>query len=137
MPSLEYFIVCKDVSIDADTNEITLFRVAEDVFPPSFPYQLPKVIAVSSWNIKRDEINLDFQVVLRVTLPGQSAPLDFPMNLSKGRLRYRSIQGLLEIPIAEAGELRFEVLLNGAHGASHIVTVHPQGAVDAEGQVAE
>ena len=120
--SLEYFIVCKDVShSDADTNKIALFRVAEDVFPPSFPYQLPKVIAVSSWNIKHDEINLDFQVILRVTLPGQSAPLDFPMNLSKGRLRYRSIQGLLEIPIAEAGDLRFEVLLNRAHAPAHMV----------------
>ncbi len=137
MPSLEYFIVCKDVSIDADTNEITLFRVAEDVFPPGFPYQFPKLVAVSSWNINPDEVNLDFQVVLRVTLPGQSGDQDFPMNLSRGRLRYRSIQGLLDIPLVEAGELRFEVLLNGAHGASHVVTVHPQGAIEAEGQLAK
>ncbi len=99
--------------------------------------ELPKVIAVSSWNIHPDEINLDFQVVLRVTLPGQPGPLTFPMNLSKGRLRYRSIQGLLEIPIAEAGKLRFEVLLNGSHGASNVVAVHPQGAIEAEGQAAE
>ena len=53
------------------------------------------------------------------------------MNLSRGRLRYRSIQGLLEIPLLEPGELRFEVLLNGTHGASHVVTVHRQGAAKA------
>ena len=49
------------------------------------------------------------------------------MNFSKGRSRYRAITSILDIPLDKEGILRFELLLNGKHEATHLVIVHPLG----------
>jgi hypothetical protein len=127
MARLEYFIVCRAISVDIDTEEITLSQVIEDVFPEEFPNQLPRIVAVSSWEMTPEELGMEFQAILRVFIPGSLEGADFPMNLARGRRRYRAIQGVTQIPLLGPGDLKFEVLLNGQHGATHVVTVQPPG----------
>jgi hypothetical protein len=129
MPRLEYFIVCRSVSADIDNDEITLSHVVEDLFleEEGIPAFLPKIMAVSSWEISQEELTTDYQAVLRISVPGSTAPKDFAMNLARGRRRHRAIQGILQIPLTQPGDLRFEVLLNANHQATHVVTVHPPG----------
>jgi hypothetical protein len=125
MARLEYFIVCRSVAVDIDTDEITLANVLEDVFLEESPtYVLPRIVAVSSWELSAEEMGGAFQAMLGVVLPG-GKPVRFPMNLARGRLRYRAIQGVLNIPLDQPGKLAFEVQLNGDHSAWHYVTVHP------------
>ena len=49
------------------------------------------------------------------------------MNLARDVHRCRAIQSVLEIPVEGPGESVFEVLLNGVHGATHTVKIHPLG----------
>ena len=128
MARLEYFIVCRSASVDVDTDEITLSNVIEDLYlEAAGATVLPRIVAVSSWNVSQEDASQDFQTELRITLPGQSEPVDFAMNLAKGRHRYRAIIGVVGIPLGQTGDLMFEILLNGRHGASHRVMVHPPG----------
>jgi len=132
MARLEFFIVCRSVSVDIDTDEITLSQVIEDIFAEDFPQHVAKIMAVSSWEMASDEWDKDFQAILRVTVPGEHQGREFPMNLSRGRRRYRAIQSISQIPLPCPGDLKVEVLLNGKHAATHIVTVHPPGVRAAE-----
>lgn len=130
MPSLEYFLVCRAVQLDINTNEISLVSVLEDISPDSFPHVIPKAIAVSLWNFQIDEATTDFQAILVVKVPGQP-DVRFPMNFTHGIRRYRTIQGVLDIPIQAPGDIQFEVLLNGIHAATHTVRIHPVGVREA------
>jgi hypothetical protein len=132
MPRMEYFIVCRAVSADIHTDELTLSQVVEDLFPETMPEVLLKIVAVGSWQLAPDEVGIDFQAILKVAPPGKDPGIEFSMNLSRGRQRFRTIMGVLEIPLDQPGDLTFELLLNGKHAAMHIVTVHPPGTRIAE-----
>ena len=129
MAKLEYFIVCESTSVDAASNRISLFHVLEDIFPDQYPYLLPRIEAVSLWNLDPEDANTDFQATLEIRIPGQSQAVGFPMNLSKGSMRYRAALEVTSIPLLCSGELRLEVKLNGMHGATHIVKVHDTPAL--------
>ena len=103
---------------------MSFINVLEDISPDSFPCVIPRAFGISLWNFEPEEENLDYQANLVVKVPGKSN-VNFPMNLSRGSHRCRAIQGVLEIPVDAPGVVEFEVLLNGAHGASHKVRVHP------------
>lgn len=123
MPQLEYFLVCRSVMKDMNTDEMSFIHVLEDVAPEAYPHIIPSVTAISLWNIDPEEAGTDYQATLIVTTPGEE-PVPFEMNLSKGRMRYRAIQTVLSIPISTAGFLTFEVLLNRKHVATHKVVLH-------------
>ncbi|HEY2910871.1 MAG TPA: hypothetical protein VGI99_11535 [Gemmataceae bacterium] len=134
-PNLEYFVVCRSVSFDVETDEITLSNVIEDVYLGSDGTAvLPRAVAISSWNIADGDRSKDFQTILTITLPGQSEGMDFPTNFDEGRHRYRAICTVAEIPLSQPGELKFEILLNRKHAASHKVLVHPPGMRSYSGQ---
>lgn len=131
MPDLEYFLVCRSVAIDVDTDEWTFGGVLEDIIPDEFPYFLDKVVAISTWRVSGPEKELDFQAVLRVFIPGETEGAEFPMNFARGESRYRALQYVVGIPLERPGTLIFEVLLNGIHAASHHVEIHPAIGVEA------
>jgi len=129
MPTLEFFLVCRAVTRDLFTDEITLSGVLEDiVLEADGMAQLPSAVAVAAWNAEPKSDPTDLQVMLRITRPGETKGLTFPMNLAKGHNRYRAIFAISGIPLAEPGELLFEVLLNAEPCASHRVFVHPPGS---------
>lgn len=123
MPKLEYFVVCRSIATEVDSDELTLSNVLEDVVTDGFPDYLPKLMAISVWRIEDDEIEGDFQAMLYVTPPGNERA-DFAMNLVRGRKRHRAIQTVYNVPLDGPGELLCEVTLNGKDGASHVITIH-------------
>ena len=126
MPAVEYFFVCRSVQKDISTDEMSFINILEDISPESFPYIIPKAIAVSLWNLQPGEASDDYQATLVVKVPGNpDAP--FPMNFSRGVHRCRAIQGVLDIPVNGPCNIQFEVLLNGVHCATHTVKIHPVG----------
>ncbi len=129
MPTLEFFLVCRSITRDLFTDEITLSGVLEDVvLEADGTTVLPTAVAVVAWNVETKEGSEDLQAVLRITLPGDSHGKSFPMNLLKGHNRYRAIFAISSIPLGVTGELLFEVLLNAERCASHRVFVHPHGS---------
>jgi hypothetical protein len=121
VPRLEYFLVAEDVSIDQATNRISLFNVLDAIRSP-FPLLIWKCCAVALWQQEPGDEGRDFQSVVRVTAPnGQIHQLETNFRLS--RPRHRIINRLQGVPIHAAGELRFELLLNGQHAAFHVVQI--------------
>lgn len=130
MPRLEYFVVAEEASVDQTTNQFSLFSVVEELQPPGFPSIVPKCCAVVLWHKQPDDEGRDFQCVFRVTQPtGVTNQLE--TNFRMTNARHRLITRMQGLPILGPGELRFEVLLNGEHVASHIVTVNAPLPVEA------
>jgi hypothetical protein len=126
MPTLEYFLVCESVSIDRNTNQLSVFSILEDVWG-SLPYHLSRLFAVSAWNIRPEERGKDYQVSLRIHCPGGEVledSEDFAVNFVAESCRHRLLQDIRGLEVKQPGELKFEVLLNGQHQATHTVTVH-------------
>ncbi len=127
MPALEYFLVCRSMQVDLFTDEVSFLNMLEDIAPEAFPHVIPIAVAVSLWNFQAGEEGIDYQATLVVKVPG-NAEVPFPMNFSRGPHRCRAVQSIAEIPVNGPGDVQFEVLLNGVHGATHTVKVHPVGS---------
>lgn len=122
MAHLEYFLVAEDVVVDQTTNRLSLFNTLEGFKAPGLPLLIPKVCAVSLWRKEPDDEGRDLQSVLRITLPtGQTHQIE--SNFRMTNARHRIINRIQGLPITVAGELRFELLINGQHAASHVVSI--------------
>ncbi len=61
MPKLEYFLVAESVSVDQQTNRISFFNVVEQVNVPVFPFTIPQIVAVASWNTEEGDAKRTFR----------------------------------------------------------------------------
>ena len=129
MPKLEYFLLCESVSVDQDTNRISLFNLLED-FQIASPetngkapgYFLGQFVAVALFNREPDDGEKDFEACLRFKLPNDQHSehkIAFRMERNRQRVLMRFV-GMP--PVGNDGVLRFELLLEGTQCASH--TVH-------------
>jgi hypothetical protein len=123
MIKLDYFLACKDSLVDADTNEISLFRVLEDVVLEREQGSIAQLVAVSSWTADDVDEGRDCQVTLRVTVPGSKEGKDFPENFTVQQKRIRAVHCVRNIPLQSPGELKLELVLDGKIVASHLVSV--------------
>ena len=122
MPALEYFLVAESVSVDQTTNQVSIFNILDGLEAANFPVVIPQLAAICAWNVSPQEIGHEFKATLRVRTPGQPER-DHPMNFLATHRHQRMIARLIGLPIAQAGELVFEVLLEGEHRAGHTVLV--------------
>lgn len=122
MAHMEFFVVSEELSVDQQTNRLSLFNVLEQIAGPNFPLVLLSAAAISLWVADAGDDGRDFQCMLRIILPN-GRQHEFTSNFRFGARRHRVIQRLQGFPIDEPGVLRFEVLLNGEHQASHEVDV--------------
>jgi len=135
MPKLEYFLVCESVSVDRDTNRISLFNVIEEIHVAKAGDDitgpvLSNFVAVSCWNREEGDEDQDYQAMLRIRLPvaeGDSAdaPKEMPMNFQMRSSRQRLLMRLAtaNVPFVPNGKLKFQLLLNGDHCAEHEISV--------------
>jgi hypothetical protein len=117
--------------VDQATNRLSLFNVLETVQAPRFPMLVLKCMAVALWRRDAGDEERDFQSMLRITLPG-GAVHQIETNFRIRRTRHRIVNRLSGLPIPEAGDVHFELLLNGQHAASHIINAELQPAAQAQ-----
>ena len=130
MPKLEYFLVAQSISIDRDLNQISVFNILEEVsIPKSGPAFIPQMVALGSWILEPEDIGKDFQVMLEIVPPVaenaenlQKVSINFTGTTKRQRV-YSRIVGL---PLPQAGDVAFRLLLNGHHEASHTLSVRQQ-----------
>lgn len=126
MPKLEYFVVCESVSVDQETNRVSLFNVVDELSVgtdiPAAPV-VTQLVAVSSWNREPGDDGREFQAILRIQRH-QGESIELPVNFRMDRPRYRLVMRVQGIPPAQNAELVFELLLNGHHVASHSILIH-------------
>ena len=126
MPKIEYFVVSESISSDQDTNNVSIFHIFEDVYG-RLPLTIPRLVATSCWSISQDDKGKDFQVALKIVLPGgevmpESASLK--VNFSTNRNRHRVFQYLQGLRVERPGDLVVQVLLDGTPCASHTISVY-------------
>lgn len=122
MPDLEYFVVAESVSIDRDTNRVSLFNVVEEIVASPVPFP---VVAVSGWNLTAEEQRgADLQAGVRITKPGGQVLGPYPVNFAGRTFRHRIVHRFA-VPFDVPSEWLFEILMNGQRKAGHRVTVHP------------
>jgi len=122
MPTLEYFLVSESLAVDQTTNQASVFNIFEELRATAFPFHVPQMAAICAWNMAPSEQGQEYQALLRIVPPG-GEPREQRINFVGHRLRSRIILRVIGLPIEQAGDLRFEVELNGDHQASHTVTV--------------
>jgi hypothetical protein len=136
MARLEYFLVAEDVSIDQTTNRISVFNIFEEFQTGGFPLLVSKCVAVALWEKESSDEGRDFQTSLRVTAPNdQHYRVDTNFRLVNER--HRIVNRIRGIPISAVGEVRFELLLNGEHKASHTIAVRLRPTSDVTGPPVE
>ena len=123
MPKLEYFLVSESVSVDQGTNRVSLFNILEEVTANKFPVDIPQVVVTSAWNREIGDEDIDYQVKVRISLPGEEEPKDFPMNVKIESKRCRIFHGFEHLRIRQPGELKFKVFINDKYTASHTVSI--------------
>ena len=125
MPKLDYFLVADSVSTDRDRNTVSVFHILDE-WPARLPLVIPELVAVSSWRIASDEMGGDFQVVLNIRLPGGQGSPDLqilPVNFTADHLRHRAYHFVKGLRVEHAGDMVFEIFINGQLVASHVVWV--------------
>ncbi len=135
MPKLEYFLLCESVAVDQDTNRISLFNVLEDfqITPPEDPtkkpaYILSQFVAVALFNREPDDGDNEFEACLRINLP-ENQNTDNKITFRMERNRQRLLMRFVGMPpVGNDGVLRFELLLNGNHCATHTVHLNTESS---------
>jgi hypothetical protein len=123
MPSLEFFIVATTVAVDQRSNRVTIIEVIEELEPVRFPAFMPRVAALTIWNLSEDDKDQDFQAVLRVTVPGLETVGEFRQNFTAEGPTHRMLFQLQSVPVLMDGTILFEISLNGERKASHQIRI--------------
>jgi hypothetical protein len=130
MPRIEYFVVSESISNDQNTNNVSIFHICEE-FSGRLPITLSRLVATSCWSIEPADKGKDFQVALRVLLPGGALMpelRDLKVNFTTDRARHRVFQYIHGLRVEHPGDLVIEVLLDGVACASHTISVHDRDA---------
>ncbi len=125
MPRLEYFLVAESISLDRESDSVSIFHVLNDVPVRSLPTRLPQLATVSAWISSDDEIReqAESQIRLEFTVPGIEEPVAFRGNLTS-QTRYQNYNfTFVDVPVPEAGEMIVAIFLNDERKASHTITI--------------
>jgi hypothetical protein len=132
MPKLEYFLVCESILTDLDRNLTSAVSILDDISCP-IPGHLPQVVALCTWRLDPDDQGRDFQVGFEIIWPeSQGSQKDnkkYTLNFTAKGCRQRAYFRFHDIPVEQAGDIVFNLMLNGDHIATHVITVR-QSRVD-------
>jgi hypothetical protein len=112
MPEHVFTIASRGLTVDAQTNTLTVFSILEELgAPPQFPVALPELSLVTLWRRRPGEEGVGFVQRTRFIDPvgGELAVLDQAFRMEKPR--HRMIGHIHMFPIRSAGCLRIEIFI--------------------------
>jgi hypothetical protein len=123
MPRLEYFIAAESVSIDQDTNRTHILNVLEEIVCAGLPTVYPGCAVIAGWICTAEDVG-QWEATIRISVPGQDTHEgSLKFEVAEGTKRHRTIMRFAGVPLAAEGELKFQLLLNGEHKATHSTDV--------------
>ncbi|MBL8871718.1 MAG: hypothetical protein JNK90_18225 [Planctomycetaceae bacterium] len=140
MPKLEYFLLCESISVDQETNRVSLFNVLEDLHitkPPSVgdskpAFILNQFVAVAVFNREPSDLNREFEACLRYNLPDKSHK-EHKLKFKMERNRQRIVMRFVGVPPVERdGLLTFEMLVDGNHAGTHTIQLFSESSLPLE-----
>jgi hypothetical protein len=121
MPNLKLLVVSESVSIDASTNQLSIFSVLEQISGPAAPFVVPALVVTAVWDPDAGDELRDWQMTTRVrTALGTQHEIPTNFRFGPGR-RHRVMQRAMGLPIDAAGAVTFEVLLNGELRGTYVI----------------
>jgi hypothetical protein len=142
MPELEFYLVSRDVSVDRDTNSLSILNVLEEVGldegeleDQDHPALIPRLAVTSLWNFPPEERQAEYAVHTVVTLPS-GEEIEIPaVEIQPDSPKHRVFNRVQGLPVGEVGEILFTVFIDDEPRGTH--TVHVQGAGEVEDAVAQ
>jgi len=142
MPELEFYLVSRDVSVDRDTNSLSLLNVLEEVDLDEDRLEnedhtalIPRLAVTSLWNFPLEEREDEYAVRTTITLPS-GEKIEIPaVEIRPDSPKHRVFNRVQGLPVREVGEMLFTVFIDDEPRGTH--TVHVQPAEEAEDIVAE
>lgn len=131
MRRLEYFTVCRSVSMDSMSGELSLFHVTHHLVLTA-PTIIPSLSVVAAWiddeaaptrNSTQQGESTESHVKLNVISPGGEQVNTFRRTLNSPNRVEQSVFRVMNIPIPAAGDLIFELLVDDEHTAKHTVSI--------------
>lgn len=129
MPKLEYFLLCESISVDQETNRVSLFNVLEDlhlVQPPTEGESKPafilnQFVAVAVFNREPDDGDQEFEACLKYNLP-DGAHKEHKLKFKMERNRHRIVMRFVGMPpVGKDGLLSFDLSVNDNHAGTHTI----------------
>ena len=129
MPKLEYFLLCESISVDQETNRVSLFNVLEDLHLAKLPkdgdskpaFILNQFVAVAVFNREPEDVDQDFEACLMYNLP-DGAHKEHKLKFKMERNRQRIVMRFVGMPpVAKDGLLSFDLSVNGKHAGTHTI----------------
>jgi hypothetical protein len=124
MPRLEYFLASESLSVDMNSNTISVYHILNEVFLDEMPGRLPMLAVVAAWIYDEAEIRdkKEFQAKIELQLPGSETKL-FRTNM-KAMKRFSNIHlQILDVAIEKSGDLVIKMILDDEEKASHTIAV--------------
>jgi hypothetical protein len=114
VPEHTFTIAALGHSVDAQTNNMTLFSVLEQIGPPQLPVRLAQLTLVTLWRREEGDLGVEFTQRLAIMDPDgeEVASLEQSFVLDRPRLRTFSVVG--NLTFSKMGTYRFEVRLKRA-----------------------
>jgi hypothetical protein len=129
MPKLEYFLLCESISVDQETNRVSLFNVLEDLHlakPPTEGESKPafilnQFVAVAVFNRQPEDSDQEFEACLKYNLP-DGAYKEHKLKFKMERNRQRIVMRFVGMPpVGKDGLLSFDLSVNGNHSGTHTI----------------
>lgn len=111
MPSLFFFVLCKNTSIDFRQNTLSIFEVLEQVGSTSFPAAFPQLHAVTLWKRDETEAGANFVQTVRIVGPDDKELHQLVAEIRFERPRHRIDNALFGFIFPGPGLYRWEVYL--------------------------
>lgn len=112
MPEHIFTVAAKGLTVDAQTNTLTLFSVIEELgAPPSLPAAVPELYLVTLWRRRSQEEGVGFVQRTRFSDPEGKQLAVVEQSFRMEKTRHRIIGHVHMFPIQSAGCHRIDVFV--------------------------
>lgn len=114
MAELEFFLACESLSVDQQTNKLSLFNILEEGrVDQEGDGGFFRVALASLWRFDKDELGETFEIQVIVEQPNGEEIETPVMEFQPEQRTHRVFTRMSGLPLAGIGELEFNLFLNG------------------------
>lgn len=114
MPRLLFFLASQSSSVDALTNNLSVFEIIEELRAKAFPVRMRRADFIALWQRQPGEENVLFEQQVRLVRPDGREIVVLPSKFKLEGERGRVINRLFDLPLEAPGFYRVELSLRPA-----------------------
>lgn len=111
MPDHVFTVVCRDFSIDAQTNRLSLFSVLESMKAQGLPMAVPEIAIATLWHRQPGEEGMKFCQRTRFVDPTGKVGAHFDASFTLDKPGHRVLGRMVMASFAQSGSYQIEILV--------------------------